>query len=119
MKPAAMNRPPNENDAETLSRVLREECPESLLGEVLAQCLTATTISRSGAVCPDFRTRLAACQVALSYTHGLPTRREESVGMNVEAEQSDKLEERLQRSPALRRALFDLLGRIEKPTIAV
>ena len=114
-----MNRPPNANAAENLSRVLREECPETLLGEVLAQCLTATTISRSGAVCPDFRTRLAACQVALSYTHGLPARREESVVMNVEAEPSDKLEERLQRSPSLRRKLRDMLEPFEKLTIDV
>ena len=104
---------PNTNSAETLARVLNKECPESLLGEVLSQCLAATTISRNGAVCPDFRTRLSACQIALGYKFGLPVRREESVNMNVDAERPDKLEERLQRSPALRRALRDMLARFE------
>ena len=98
--------------AEALARVLDDECPESRLGQVLSECLSATTTTRAGTKEPDYRTRLQAASLALAYRHGLPLKREE-IHTKVIGESDETLLDRLVRSPALVANLKELLAKAE------
>lgn len=100
------------NPAHALARALEEEIPESRIARVLSDAMAADIVNRDGSRGPDHKTRLAAAETALAYRIGLPVRREESVVVNLNAEQGDDLKERLARSPALRRALAEMLAEV-------
>lgn len=104
---------PEKTPAQKLAAVLDRECPESEIGRVLRECLTATTTSRSGVAEPDFKTRLAAATFVTTQRHGLPIRREEILQVNVDADSAVGMEERLRHSPALRSMFRKMLERVE------
>lgn len=108
MTPAPIKTP-----AQKLTEVLDAECPDEEVGRVLRECLTATTLSRSGVVEPDFKTRLAAATFVTAQRHGLPVRREEILQVNVNADAETGLAERLKSSPALRQVFRRMLDEIE------
>jgi hypothetical protein len=54
---------------------------------------------------PDYRTRLAAFKLMLEYLIGKPVERSESVTINLDADATLGIEERLAKSPALREQL--------------
>jgi hypothetical protein len=95
--------------SQTLAAALDREIPESRIAEVLSQCLAATVSTRSGAVEPDHKTRLAAAQLALAYKVGRPVERQEVVSVTLDADASSGLAERLRHSPALRQSLGAML----------
>ena len=99
---------------ERLATILASECPDEAVGAVLRECLAATTLTKSGAVEPDVRTRLEAAKLVLGYRHGLPVRREESISVNLDADSMIGLRERLASSPAMRQTLAGLLAEVER-----
>ncbi len=105
--------------SERLAQILASQCPDEQVGEVLRDCLTATAVTRSGAVEPDTRTRLEAAKLVLAYRHGLPVRREESISVSIDAESTLRLAERLRASPALRQSLRAALSDAESGTLDV
>jgi hypothetical protein len=96
---------PEKSPAQQLAEVLNKQCPEEEIGRVLQRCLTATSMSRAGVLEQDFKTQLATAIFVTSQRHGLPIRREEIIQMNVDADSSMGMKDRLAQSPALR-ALF-------------
>jgi hypothetical protein len=106
MKPAKSESTPSQR----LAEILASECPDEAIGQVLRDCLGATIVTRSGAVQADSKTRLECARLVLGYRHGLAVKREEVVTVNLGAEESDKLAERLAKSPALRKALSQMLS---------
>jgi hypothetical protein len=105
--------------AQALAIALANEIPEARIAQVLSDAMAADIVNRDGSRSADHRIRLSAIETALAYRFGLPVRREESVVVNLDVEQSDKLEERLAKSPALRRSLSALLAKVdgESPVI--
>ena len=101
---------PTANPGQELQRVLAGEVPDSRIAKAISEGLQATTTTRAGTTEPDHRTRLQAATLALSYRHGLPLRREESLTLNLTAANPDDLRARLARSPALRRSLAKMLA---------
>jgi len=100
----------NESPSQRLAEVLEKEIPESRIARTLSECMSAVSISRSGAVEPDYRTRLAAAQLALSYKIGKPVERAEVVQLNLGADDAPDLSARLAHSPALREAFRKMLA---------
>lgn len=98
-----MKKPPT--PTEHLAAILASECPDEAVGAILRECLTATSLTKAGAVEPDTRTRMEAAKLVLAYRHGLPVRREEQITVNLDAESAVGLAHRLKASPALRMAL--------------
>jgi hypothetical protein len=105
--------PPDKSAAQNLAEVLDRDCPEHEIGRVLRECLSATTISRSGIVEPDFKTRLAAATFITTQRHGLPVRREEILTVSVDADAEAGLAQRLKSSPALRQVFRRVLDEID------
>jgi hypothetical protein len=103
MKPAQLK------PVEALSAAIACEITPERLSRVLSDALAADQVNRDGTRSPDHRIRLAALEIVLAQTVGLPVRREEPINVNLGAEESDKLADRLARSPALRRALAKML----------
>jgi len=104
-------KPTTQSPAHTLAAALAIDAPESRIASVLSAAMAAEIVNRDGTRTPDHRTRLAAAETALAYRFGLPVRREESVVVNLDADQSLGLEDRLRRSPALRAALRTALDK--------
>jgi hypothetical protein len=105
MKPA-----PSINPGQALAAALENEIPEYRLARTISEAMTATMTTRAGTVEIDHKTRLAATSLALAYRVGLPVQRSETVMVNLDADQSDQLRERLAKSPALRRSLARMLA---------
>lgn len=105
--------PATKTPAQWLAEVLDAECPDAEVGRVLRECLTATTVSRSGVIEPDFKTRLAAATFVTTQRHGLPVRREEVLQVNVDADSAVGMKERLANSPALRAMFRKILNEVE------
>jgi hypothetical protein len=93
-----------------LARILDREIPEDRIAQTLSECMAATSTGRNGVLEPDFRTRLAATQLALAYKVGRPVERQEIVQVNLNADSAIGLRERLRHSPALRKSLAGLLA---------
>lgn len=105
-----MKAEPTVTPGHELQRVLGEEVPDSRIAKAISEALAADQIGRDGTRSPDHKTRLQAASLALSYRHGLPLRREESLTVNIASDGDDQLADRLARSPALRRSLAKLLA---------
>jgi hypothetical protein len=98
---------------QALAAALALEIPESRIASVLSDAMAADIVNRDGSRSPDHRTRLAATETVLTRIFGVPVRREESLVVTVDTENSEKLEERLLRSPALRHSLAVTLAKVE------
>ena len=105
---------PQESPSQKLAEVLNNECPESRIAEVLSECFTATTVTKSGVAIPDWRTRLSAVQLALAYKVGKPIERQQVMHVNVDAESESAMDERLRHSPALRKLFREMLEKAEQ-----
>jgi hypothetical protein len=116
-----MNPTHEEKPSQLLAAVLNNECPDEEIGKVLRRCLTATTVGRTGAVEPDYKTQLATAIFVTTQRHGLPVRREEVLQVNVDADSAVGMEQRLRHSPALRAMFRKMLDEVEdgKPAIKV
>ncbi len=88
-----------------LAKELAENVTDERLAVAISEALTATQINRDGTITPDHKTRLQAATLGLAYRHGRPVERQEVVSVNLDAEASIGLEERLANSPALLRNL--------------
>lgn len=104
--------------AQQLSQELATNVTDARLAEAISEALVATQTTRSGTLEPDHRTRLQAATLALAYKHGRPVDRSEVVSVNLDADSSLGLAERLKASPALRRSLRTILESVE-PTVDI
>jgi hypothetical protein len=93
------------NQTAELAEILSNKIPFEMVGEALFRALTATTISRSGAVEPDTRSQLQAASLILENRVGRPITRQEIISVDLNADSAVGMKERLANSPALR-ALF-------------
>jgi hypothetical protein len=104
MKPAQLK------PVEALSAAIACEITPERLSRVLSDALAADQVNRDGTRSPDFRTRLSALEIVLNRTIGTASKADEVTTVNPDANEGDKLAERLARSPALRRSLARLLA---------
>lgn len=98
---------------QALTESLARETPPDQIARVLREAMSATTVSRSGAVEPDHRTRLQACDLAIKMTVGLPVQRSEAVNVNLDADSAVSMQERLAHSPALRAMFRKMLAQAD------
>lgn len=110
MNPPPQNTKNASSAASSKSELLAEleKIPAEQVVEALKSCLSATAISRNGASAPDYRTRLAAASLILDHQLGKPLQRSENVV--VDATPINDAQARLDASPAMRRALAEMLG---------
>jgi hypothetical protein len=81
----------------------------------IAECMEATKTMAIGGKpleTPDYKTRLDALKLLLQYQIGMPVARSEVITHNVDTVQT--LEAKIQRSPALRRAVGRMLDRAKQ-----
>jgi hypothetical protein len=104
-----------------LAEILARKIPFEMVSEALFRGLTATTVSRSGAVEQDTASQLKAAALVLENRVGRPVTRQELVTVNLDADAGAGLRERLAKSPALRSALRKALEESERnaPTVEV
>jgi hypothetical protein len=96
-----------------LAQELATNVTDARLAEAISEALVATQTTRSGTVEPDHRTRLQAATLALAYKHGRPVDRSEVVSVNLDADSSIGLAERLANSPALLKSLKAVIAKVE------
>lgn len=85
--------------------------PDQVVAKI-AECMSATKTMAIGGKpfeTPDYKTRLDALKLLLQYQVGMPVSRSEVVTHNVDTMQT--LESKMQKSPALRRAVGRMLDR--------
>jgi hypothetical protein len=104
--------------SQKLAAALAEECPERRIAETLSDCLSATVMNRAGAVEPAWSVRLQAVALVLDHRYGKPVQRQEVVTVAVDADSSG-MRERLAKSPALRKALKEMLAESGEKAIDV
>jgi hypothetical protein len=95
--------------AESLAAAIACEITPERLSRVLSDALAADQVNRDGSRSPDFKTRLSALEIVLNRTIGTAPKADEVATTNPDANEGDKLAERLAKSPALRKALRALL----------
>jgi hypothetical protein len=103
----------SKSPAQAIAAALEKRIAPEQVATVLSDALTATTVSRSGAVEPDTRSRLQAAGMILAYQVGRPVERTEAVNINVDADSAIGMKERLAHSPALRAMLRKMLAAVE------
>jgi len=91
--------------------ILAEKVPADDVCAMLAEMLTATRPTKQGPI-PDWRAREAACKIWFAYREGLPVQRQEihQTVTNRTEDESMKLLE----SPAMRRAMREMLDKAER-----
>ena len=99
--------------SQAIAAALAKEITPDRLAVAISDCLNATTVSRSGVVELDFRTRLQAVTLAMSYLVGKPKERETPVPVPPEAVSDQDTVTRLRHSPALRSLFRSLLAEAE------
>lgn len=87
--------------SEELAGALNAAVPSAQIAEVLAQALAATVTNRAGVVEPDWRTRVQATSLILSYKVGKPVERQQVITQTIAADPVGEVEARLAKSPAL------------------
>lgn len=97
-----------------IAEALERQLPAQQVVKAIADALAATAVTKSGVSVIDHRTRLAAAELALRYTVGLPVQRTEAISVNLDADSGIGLDERLAHSPALRAQLAAALARAER-----
>jgi hypothetical protein len=93
-----------------LADVIDQETPPDRIVKALADALAADLVNRDGTRGPDHRTRVQAASLLLAYRIGRPIERSEVVSVNLDADSSVGLRERLASSPAMKAALLKLLN---------
>lgn len=102
------------NPTAELAEILAKKIPFEMVSEALFRALTATTVSRSGAVEQDTRSQLQAASLILENRVGRPIQRSESVNVDLSADSAVGLEARLRHSPALRAMMRKMLERVDE-----
>ncbi len=97
-----------------LVRVLTSEIPSQRIADVLNAGLAAVTVNRDGSTSPDHRCRVECSKLLLLYRLGKPLERQEHVHFNV-IDDAASIQDRVDRSPALRAALQHALDRAAIP----
>lgn len=87
------------------------------LADLLFELTDAKCITKGGHEIADNRTRLAALTLALAYLIGRPVERQEIISVNLDADSSIGLAERLQNSPALLKSLKEIIERVEGTSV--
>ena len=105
--------PSTKNSGQRLADALADEIPEARIACVLSDAMAADIVNRDGSRSPDHRVRLAALQLHLAYTEGKPIERQQVITQTIAADPVADIEERLARSPALRRSLAAALAKVE------
>jgi len=96
----------------TMAELARRFSPEKI-GDLLEELCNAESVTNGGRRIADNRTRLAAVTLTLAYLIGRPVERQEIISVNLDADSSAGLFERLKASPALRSSLKKLLEDVE------
>jgi hypothetical protein len=97
--------------AETIVSALTLELPAERIAGAISEALTATQANRDGSTTPDYRTRLAAAQLALNYLAGRPIERQQIITANVSTDETEAaLAQRIADSPSLKARLRELLA---------
>lgn len=96
-----------------LASALSDNVTEERLATAISEALVATQKHRDGTIEPDHKVRLEAAKLGLAYSHGRPVERQEVISVNLDADSSLGLAERLANSPTLRKSLQELLDRTE------
>lgn len=105
-----MKATPHAKLAEALAKI-----PDSRIADVLLEGMSATTISRSGAVEPDTRTRIQAANLVIQYKVGRPGVSDgPPASSNDEGEGKVDLVERIAQSPAFFRSVEEMLAKAAK-----
>jgi hypothetical protein len=104
----------SQNPTAELAEILARKIPFEMVAESLFRALTATTISRSGAVEQDTRSQLQAASLILENRVGRPVTRQEIISVDLNADAATGIEERLRHSPALQSMMRKMLGRVEE-----
>lgn len=99
-----------------LAQELAENVPDERIAIAISQALVATQTARSGVIEPDHKVRLQAATLALAYRHGRPVERQEVVSVNLDADSSIGLADRLANSPALLKSLKEVIAKVEIST---
>lgn len=107
MKPSTTHTP-----GQILAKELADNVTDQRLATAISEALTATQTNRDGTITPDHKTRLQAATLGLAYRHGRPVERQEVVSVNLDADSSIGLAERLKNSPALRKSLQAILDQV-------
>ena len=100
-----------------LIQSLVEAFPPDVIHGHIAACMSATVVTKGGTVLPDNRTRLAALQLLLAYTEGKPVERQQVETLIHNSDPVADIEERLAKSPSLRRSLAATLAKVENQTV--
>lgn len=108
MKPSTALSP-----GQTLIEAIALDAPPDRIAKTLADALAADQVSRAGVVSPDHKTRIAAAQILLNYSVGRPVESIESINVNLDADSSIGLAERLANSPALLKSLKEVISKVE------
>jgi hypothetical protein len=87
--------------------------PVESIVDLLLRLSTAKTYSKSGTEYDDCRTQLAAATLLLNYVVGRPVERQEIVNVNLDADASVGIDDRLRKSPALRESLKRAIEKAE------
>lgn len=105
-------KPPNPSSE--LASILAEKIPFDMVADALFRALTATVVTRSGALEPDTRSQLQAASIILENRVGRPVNRQEIINVDLNSEASESIQERLRKSPAMRHALKRILCKAEE-----
>jgi hypothetical protein len=103
----------NQNPTAELAAILAKKIPFEMVSEALFRALTATIISRSGAIEQDTRSQLQAASLILENRVGRPVTRQEIISVDLNADSTVGLKDRLTHSPALRLMFRKMLNEIE------
>ncbi len=96
---------PPKASAVEIAEALDREIPAATIARAIAAALVAETVTKAGVKIVDHRSRLEAARLALSYRIGLPVQRTETVNVNLDADSAAGIQDRLEKSPALREQL--------------
>ena len=107
---------PGRVNSELIQSLVEAFPPEVIHGHIAA-CMSATVVTKGGTVLPDNRTRLAALQLLLAYTEGKPVERQQVETLIHNSDPVADIEERLAKSPSLRRSLAATLAKVESQTV--
>ncbi len=99
--------------SQQLAEALDAEIDSQRIAEVLSEALTATIRTRAGTVEPCWKTRVGAASLILSYKVGRPVERQQIISQTLAADPIADIEDRLAKSPSLRRSLAAALAKIE------
>jgi hypothetical protein len=110
---------PARASAAEIAEALDREVSAAEIARAIAAALTAETINKAGVRIVDHRSRLEAARLALAYRVGLPVQRTESVTVNLDADSSVGITDRLAKSPALCDQLRKALAEADAAAVPV